>query len=80
MAKTPIWLVEIVMPKSLMQEIHQGSVELEHDTIDVEDIEQSYEEGLDDDMYKAEEGAEAAAPAAAAAAAPAAPPAPGAPA
>jgi len=78
MAKTPVWLVEIVMPKSLMQEIHQGSVELEHDTIDVEDIEQSYEEGLDDDMYKAEEGA--AAPAAAPPAPAAAPPAPGAPA
>ena len=61
-----------------MQEIHQGSIELEHDTIDVEDIEQSYEEGLDDDMYKAEEGAEGTA----APAAPAAPaqPAPGAPA
>ena len=56
MAKTPIWLVEIVMPKTLMQEIHQGSMELESDTIDVEDIEQSYETGLDDDMYKAEEG------------------------
>lgn len=74
MAKTPVWLVEIVMPKSLMQEIHQGSVELEHDTIDVEDIEQSYEEGLDDDMYKAEEEG------AAAPAAPPAEPAPGAPA
>lgn len=80
MAKTPVWLVEIVMPKSLMQEIHQGSVELEHDTIDVEDIEQSYEEGLDDDMYKAEEGAAAPAAPAASAAPAAAPPAPGAPA
>ena len=36
-------------------------MELEHDTIDVEDIEQSYEEGLDDNMYKAEEGAAGAA-------------------
>lgn len=52
MAKTPIWLVEIVMPKTLMQEIHQGSMELENDTIDVEDIEQSYETGLDDEMYQ----------------------------
>ena len=75
MAKTPVWLVEITMPKSLMQEIHQGSIELEHDTIDAEDIEQSYEEGLDDEMYKAEEGA-----AAPGAPAPAAAPAPGAPA
>jgi hypothetical protein len=53
--KTPIWLVEITIPKQLMQEIHQGSMELEHDTIDVEDIESSYEEGLDDEMYKSDD-------------------------
>jgi hypothetical protein len=52
LAKTPIWLVEIVMPKKLMQEINQGSLELESGTVDVEDIESSYEEGLDDNMYK----------------------------
>jgi hypothetical protein len=52
MARTPVWLVEITIPKSLMQEINQGSVELEKDTIDAEDIEQSYEEGLDDNIYK----------------------------
>ena len=47
MARTPIWLVEIVMPKKLMQEINQGSVELESGTVDAEDIESSYEEGVD---------------------------------
>jgi hypothetical protein len=47
MAKTPVWLVTIVMPKRLMQEIKQGSLELENDTIDLEDIEQAYEEGED---------------------------------
>jgi hypothetical protein len=52
LAKMPIWLVEIVMPKKLMQEINQGSLELESGTVDVEDIESSYEEGLDDNMYK----------------------------
>jgi hypothetical protein len=52
--KTPIWLVTITMPKSLMQDIHQGSVELESGTIDAEDIDQSYETGLDDKMYKTE--------------------------
>lgn len=51
-ARVPVWLVEIVMPKQLMQEINQGSVELESGTIDAEDIEQSYEEGVDDNMYK----------------------------
>jgi hypothetical protein len=52
LASTPVWLVEIVMPKKLMQEINQGSLELESGTVDVEDIESSYEEGLDQDMYK----------------------------
>jgi hypothetical protein len=46
-ARTPIWLVEIVMPKKLMQEINQGSLELESGNVEAEDIESSYEEGLD---------------------------------
>lgn len=54
--RSPIWLVEITMPKKLMREIHQGSVELENEKIDLEDIEQAYETGLDDDAYKTEEG------------------------
>lgn len=48
MAKKPVWLVTIVMPKKLMQEIQQGSLELESATLDLEDIEQAYEEGTDD--------------------------------
>ena len=51
----PIWLVEIVMPKELMQEIHRGSVELENENIDAEDIEQAYETGADEDVYKTED-------------------------
>lgn len=48
MDKKPVWLVTIVMPKKLMQEIQQGSVDLESTTIDIEDVEQAYEEGTDD--------------------------------
>ena len=48
MAKKPVWLVTIVMPKKLMQEIQQGSLELESATLDLEDIEQAYEEGTND--------------------------------
>jgi hypothetical protein len=47
MKKVPVWLVKIVMPKKLMQEIQQGSLELESATIDLEDVEQAYEEGND---------------------------------
>lgn len=46
-----VWLVEIVMPKELMQEIVRGSIELESDTIDAEDIDQAYEEGVDEETY-----------------------------
>ena len=45
-------VVTITMPKQLMQDIHQGSIELEAETIDIEDIEQAYEVGLEDDVYK----------------------------
>ena len=47
MEKKPIWLVTITMPKKLMQEIQQGSLELESATLDLEDIENAYEEGTD---------------------------------
>jgi len=55
LVKKPIWLVEITIPKQLMREIHRGSVSLESDTVDLEDIKQSYETGLDDDVYKQDE-------------------------
>jgi hypothetical protein len=47
MKKVPVWLVKIVMPKKLMQEIQQGSLELESATLDLEDVNQAYEEGDD---------------------------------
>jgi hypothetical protein len=40
------------MPKDLMQEIHVGSVEVGREKLDLEDIENAYEMGLDDDQYK----------------------------
>jgi hypothetical protein len=40
----------ITMPKKLMGEIERGSLELENDIIDAEDIETAYEEGMDDEQ------------------------------
>lgn len=40
-----IWLVEITLPKQLMTDIQQGSLELENEKIDVEDLERAYETG-----------------------------------
>lgn len=47
--KSPIWLVKIVMPKKLMTDIEQGALELESGTVDMEDIDQAYESGADDE-------------------------------
>jgi hypothetical protein len=55
MKKTPVWLVKIVMPKKLMQEIQQGSLELEGETLDLEDIETAYEEGNDTAQFNQDE-------------------------
>jgi hypothetical protein len=43
------------MPKKLMQEIQQGSLELEGATLDLEDIESAYEEGTDEAMTDQEQ-------------------------
>ena len=63
LAHAPVWLVEIVMPKKLMQDVTQGSIELENETIDAEDIEQAYNTGMDDDVYKTPDAQEGAPPA-----------------
>ena len=62
MVEKPVWLVEIVMPKQLMRDIQRGSIELEAENVDLEDIEQSYEVGLDDDVYKTDEDGQNAQP------------------
>ena len=50
-----VWLVEIVMPKNLMSDIRTGSIELEDQTIDLEDLDSAYEEDLDQDELKTSE-------------------------
>ena len=71
LGKIPIWLVTVTVPKKLMQDINQGSLELESETIDAEDLDQSLDQGLDDDMYKDPNQQGGAAPAAAPGATPA---------
>ena len=45
----PIWLVEITMPKNLIADIRSGSIELEGQEIDLEDLDLGYEDDLDQD-------------------------------
>ena len=53
--KKDIWLVEITIPKYLINDIRQGSVELENQDVDLADLDQAYEQDLDTEAY--EEGA-----------------------
>lgn len=48
----PVWLVTITMPKKLMSDIQQGSIELENETLDTEDIETAYEQGENDELQQ----------------------------
>lgn len=53
--RTPIWLVTITMPKKLMTEIHQGSIEVENENLDLGDLSQAYETGMDEEQGQADE-------------------------
>ena len=52
LTEKPIWLVEITMPKHLMNDIKQGSVELEDQSVDLDELDQAYEEDLDQEQYQ----------------------------
>jgi hypothetical protein len=45
--EVPIWLVEIKLPKTIMQEIYRGTMEVEGEVVDLEDIDSTYEQDLD---------------------------------
>lgn len=53
-----VWLVQISMPKALMSDIRTGSVELEDQEIDLEDLDSAYEQDLDQDSYHNDKQAE----------------------
>jgi hypothetical protein len=46
------------MPKALMSDIRTGSIELEDQDIDLEDLDAAYEQDLDRDEYQNQEQAE----------------------
>jgi hypothetical protein len=50
-----VWLVEIVMPKTLMTDIRTGSIEMEGEQIDLQDLDSAYEEDLDQDEFRQED-------------------------
>jgi hypothetical protein len=42
-----VWLVAITMPKALMNDIRTGSIEMEDQDIDLDELDQAYEQDLD---------------------------------
>lgn len=50
-----VWLVEIVIPKALMNDIRTGSIEMEDQSIDLEDLDSAYQEDLDQQEFKKDE-------------------------
>lgn len=59
-----IWLVEIVIPKNLINDIKTGSIEIEDEEVDLQELEDSYSKDLDKDSSKTNTGVQAPAPAA----------------
>jgi hypothetical protein len=47
MAEHEVWLVNIVMPRRLMDDIREGTVDIADQTIDLEDLDRAYEKDYD---------------------------------
>lgn len=48
MHKRKVWFVEIVVPTELMNDIKEGTIDIADETIDLSEIEDAYNEDLDD--------------------------------
>ena len=53
-----VWLVEITMPKSLMSEIRTGSIEMADQEIDLGELDQAYEQDLDQEANQSNQQAQ----------------------
>lgn len=59
MAEKRVWLILIQVPKELMDDIKEGSIDLAGQTIDLQDISDSYDEDLDQEATSEEQTGEA---------------------
>jgi len=53
-----VWLVTITMPKALMNDIRTGSIEMEDQEIDLDELDQAYEQDLDKEENQSDEQAQ----------------------
>jgi hypothetical protein len=56
MVDRSIWLVNIIMPKDLMNDIREGSVDIADQSIDLEDLDDAYAKDYDEADVKEQEG------------------------
>jgi hypothetical protein len=47
--KVPIWLITITVPRNLISDIEKGTIEVESESLDLEELGQAYETGADQD-------------------------------
>jgi len=47
MKEKPIWLVYIEMPKEIMDDIREGSIDLAGQNIDLNDLDDAYDDDMD---------------------------------
>ena len=47
MAKKLVWLVRIEIPKEIMNDVREGSIDLQGQTLDLEELDDAYEDDLD---------------------------------
>lgn len=53
--KEPVWLISIEIPKDLMSEVREGSIDLAGQNIDLSELDDSYNEDLDKEDTKTQE-------------------------
>lgn len=63
MAERDVWLVFIQMPNELMNDIREGSIDLAGQTINLEDLDDAYDDNLDEEGTETQERQEGQAPA-----------------
>ncbi len=61
-AEKQVWLIFIQIPSELMDDVKEGSIELADQTIDLEELDDSYEDDLDKDDNLEDESAPAGQP------------------
>jgi len=54
MEQTQMWIIEIIMPKSLLNDGHEAAIDKESDEVDTDDLADAYEQGMEDDVSSAD--------------------------